>query len=201
MMHMDTWATPTTLTHAAASLQDSTPGSLPADPIRTRRAALPARMSATGDVRGLPRRHAVNVAEHALGMKVTRGARHRSGAPVTRLCYLIRTTGIRLARLSNDAAIKRTESLGASAAHWSAAHITRARGASSPSVRKVAGTRTETTIRPSVLRVKVVPAILTLANLFAFHGGSIPPIEIEERYCEIAAKRLAQAVLPGMEVA
>ena len=26
-------------------------------------------------------------------------------------------------------------------------------------------------------------------------------IEIEERYCEIAAKRLAQAVLPGMEVA
>ena len=26
-------------------------------------------------------------------------------------------------------------------------------------------------------------------------------IEIEERYCEVAAKRLAQAVLPGMEVA
>lgn len=93
---MDTGAVLASLTHAATTFQDSTSGSLPADTIRTRGATLPARMRVTGYIRGLPCRHAVIVAKHALGMEITRGPRYRGGAPVARLCYLIGATRIGL---------------------------------------------------------------------------------------------------------
>lgn len=76
-----------------------------------------------------------------------------------------------------------------------------------------ADARVHPTEKPSALLNRIVDAVPGSLILDPFMGSGPTlraakdcgrraiGIEIEERYCEIAAKRLAQAVLPGMEVA
>ncbi len=87
----------------------------------------------------------------------------------------------------------RTEPLAslASAGGWVSALDAGWDGRIAPSIQEVAGTRTEPLIA-SIFGEEVGRTSGALASGFAFHT---PLYHIEERYCEIAAKRMAQGVL------
>jgi len=72
----------------------------------------------------------------------------------------------------------------------------------SPSIYQIASIRTKSLIFPTIIRVKKVATVLTDFCFREFPHNHIidtnarKSIEIEERYAEIAARRLAQEVFP-----
>lgn len=187
-----------TLTDTAAAFDDGPPRGLPANPIRTRNAALPSWVCIPDVECGLPLSHTVVITEYPLRMEIACGAFNIVTAPVTWFSETIPFFYVGLAGLIRDSAIKRTELLGSftGAGRWFPARFAyRIRGFS-PTRLNVACIRAESLFFSAVLRIVASTALFTVAHFFASHKIIIPIIEIEERYCETAVKRLRQAVLP-----
>lgn len=186
------------LTDAIGSHHSSATCVTPADPVMAGHTAAPSRMSSAGDELRLPFRHAGSATKGVLAMKVRRGARELFAAPFALFGDLLQTFRAWLALFRRNATDQRAIPLltlpGADG--WLAAVLAHRLDRIAPSSTLIADTRTVPTIRPAVLRVKPIAACFALARFGAFHASIIPHIELEERYCEIAANRLRQAVLP-----
>jgi len=193
----------TSLAHPIRSLHGRYPGSLPSDPIGFRCPAFPSWVCRAALELRLPFGHAGIAAKDQDGMEVTGWASYRFFAPIARLTDQVRSCWVRLTYLPFLAAFEGTVFLislpGANTCQ--SAYFARGAGLyAAPSVAEVTPVRAECRRRSAVLGVKCSVANSAMAcDGFISHALSISHIEIEERYCEIAANRLRQGVLWGAE--
>lgn len=172
---------------------------LPADAVAPGCATAPAWMRGTGDKFRLPFRHAGTATECLFAVKVRRWAGELLSAPFAFLGDAVAATRVWLSSPTSYSARRRTILLcSLTHAECRATVLTCEGDRRAPPRLKIASARTEATIGPPVLGVEWVGAGFAIARLFAFHAPIIPRIELEERYCELAARRLQQAVLTGM---
>jgi hypothetical protein len=168
----------------------------PTDAIGTGSAALPAGMRLAPHELRLPFGHAPARAEEPLTVKVACGPTEFLTTPLTDAHDLTALSEVRLSSLRLGSAFQRAISLLSLAGTLSrlAANSTDGTEVVSPTGFQIACHRAITLVGPTVLRVIRFVAVFAVARLFAFHALIIPQ-QIEERYCEIAAKRLQQSVM------
>lgn len=165
----------------------------------SRDSPLPSRVRFSNSKFRLPFCHTFITAKSAFSMEVRYGARNVFPTPVARARFNIRSAGVGLPGLGGYSAFKRTESLMPLPCAYGrfTTMLAERRFLFPPARIEIARGRTKTLIRASIERVKWLSAIDAIPCLgFLFHIPILSDIEIEERYCEIAARRLAQAVLP-----
>lgn len=196
MMDVLDGALAASLAGTAASLHYSNPSGLPANPIASRCSALPAWMRLATLKLGLPFSHAGSIAECQRGVKISGRPSHALPAPVAKPRDAVRPPRIWPSPFGLLCAYKGAiflSILGAGLA-TDAARWLRLRFA--PSVFQVARSRAESAIGTAIQRMVLRAASLArLHGIWIYHTVIIPHSEIEERYCEIAVKRLAQSVL------
>ena len=170
-------------------------GSFPADAVCLWCPAFPSRMSQSDHKLRLPFSHAGTGTEWFFGVEISRSAAKVFEALSACLSDAIASSRIWLPNLRSHAAGKRAKHLAplTSARGWFAARRARRLLSSSPSVEQIAPGRTESLSRSAVLRAKLLIALCAVARFFGSHVNIIA--QIEEKYCEIAVKRLAQEVL------
>ncbi len=165
--------------------------------------ACPSWMVCLPNVFGLPFRHTFIITECFYSVKIGLGAVNSIAAIITYFCGTIRSFWVGLTGSSLYGAFKRAINLisFACAICWFSANSAYRRNAIfSPSARKIAFSRTEMLIWPTIQRVKFIAAFLAYTLLCKFlHVIIITQYSllsrIEEKYCEIAANRLRQEVL------
>lgn len=179
----------------AGSRHGSFFGSPPSDSVSSWCPALPSRMGHSNHKLRLPFSHTGSRAERLVRVKVGGSTAERLEALSTCLGDAIASAWIGLADLRCHAARKRTELLVslASACGWLTTHRACQRLGRSPSVEQITLRRAEGLGWPSVVRTELIAALCAVARFIGSHINIIA--QIEEKYCEIAAKRLAQEVL------
>jgi hypothetical protein len=196
MMHVFDWPLMASLANSGRPCDGATARRFPPDAITARRTALPSRMVFSVGELGLPLSHAAVVTKDTFRMEVARWASHLFAAPLARMRDKVASARIRRADLRRHATRERTEplvSLSGTVGGFSTG-LTFANGQFAPSRPQVTGARTEPLLGPSILRRVLVMALFAVAALGSVFHALI--ITHEERYCEIAVKRLQQEVLP-----
>lgn len=185
------------LTDPGRPLHSCVPRRSPADAVGSRRGTLPPGMGRSDAELGLPFCHASISAEHPFAVEVAGRSGYVFAAPLARVGFKIASAWVGSPGLPRHAARERTEPLSALARAIGrrAARLTHRCGRGTPTVLQIAGRRTEP------LGLAIAGKRPAAPNTMAFHLPIIACLrEIEERYCEIAARRLDQMVLP-MELA
>lgn len=184
------------LANASRPLECLVSGAFPSNHICARRAALPSRMRFAFRKFRLPLSHAGARTERLDGVEVGSWSTKVLQALGALLRDSVSSAKIRLAYLVRNTTGERTKllvSLPCTAGWLSACGAYRLFG-SAPSVQQVTFSRTKCLLGPAVVRMKCTPAHCTVPRFFAFHSDILS--QIEEKYCEVAAKRLCQEVLP-----
>lgn len=149
----------------------------------------------------LPFGHAQIITKNLFGMEISGGPNNREATPVAYLLNLTPPLYEGLSGFGFDVAFRRAkllllycERLTAATAHSLWLRLT-------PTVQKVTISGAKTLIRAAVLRIEqraTFGAVACVGGLS--HAVKLPQrlrlVEINEAYCEIAKKRLAQEVLP-----
>lgn len=189
---------PTPLANTCTPSQNSVASGFPSNPVGLGGSAFPSRVSLTTLELGLPLSHTGRIAECERGVKISRRACDLLAAPIARLRDTVGAARVRLPDLPLLPTLERTVFLVAlpcADAGFSANFTRRTRGCTTPSIRKVASARTEAGFGATVKRMKIRAAMIaSQCAVWVYHALSIPHIEIEERYCEIAVNRLRQEV-------
>lgn len=178
-------------------------GCFPANSVRPSRSALPSRVRRAVHVIGLPIGHARSRAKNLIGMKVRRRAAKCVAAPFALFCYSIaarRALSPSLELLSAFIGTQFLISPSSAVRRLSAHPAWRWLCNAPPAIRKIALSAAKQIIRATVLRMKQIAAVLAIqCNVWISHvviiGDAITIakrfIELEERYCEIAANARA----------
>lgn len=169
--------------------------SLPSSSVCFRSAAFPSWVSYSNIEFRLPFSHAGPRAERLDGMEVSGGSAKFLEALGALLCDLVAPIKSRLPSLGCDTARERAKLLVSFPCTGGRFTTCRAERSfrSAPAIQEVTRWRTKYLFRSTIVRMKGVSALLTVSSFFAFHAGIIT--HLEEKYCEIAVKRLGQQVL------
>lgn len=156
------------------------------------------------DIVRLPLCHTIIITKEFITMKIRCGAIDWLSAIITFLNNTVRPTWIRFSNLPRLSTFKRTIHLipfpracawlPTDRAYWGRKFLT-------PSVFQITRSSTKVLVRSSIVRIKIVATLFALFNFInIFHELIINYIvifvKIEEKYCQIAIKRLSQGVLP-----
>ena len=167
----------------------------PANSVSSRYATSPTWMGLAGGELRLPLGHAPIATERLVSVEVALGPHDILATPITSARLAVHTIGIWTANLRFLSALPRALALASLASSRGRTPTDRAcaRRWFTPSRSSRAGSRTESRSGTTVERVEFGGAMLArmcLAELS--HIGIIP---LEEKWCEVAAKRLSQEVL------
>ena len=158
----------------------------------------PARVGSLANIFGLPFSPTKIITKDILTMKISDRTGNRLAAPSTGLCCSIRPTRISSTEFTFLGTIPGAILLVSSpcAYGWVSTHETPIRNMFPPPMSQITIIRTKLLSCFSILRMKRRQTLLTIQHYIEVpHNSIIPHIEIEERYCAIAAKRMAQGVL------
>jgi hypothetical protein len=196
MMNVFDWSLVASLAYAGGPRRGPKPSRLPSHAVTARRSTSPSRvLFAVGKLRS-PLSHASVAAKHAVGVEVAARPVDGLAAPFTWLRLSAAAGDIWLAGLRRHPAregAKTLTSLSRAACGLTTGLACRNRG-SAPSRQQITSAGTEPLFGPSVLRRILGVALLAIPALCCMFHKAI--ISHEERYCEIAVRRLAQEVLP-----
>lgn len=175
----------------------------PIQSILSRSATLPTRMVFTTSKFRLPFSFTSVVTESLLSMKAASWTSNVFTTPRTLFCNQIRTTFVWFSYLAFYPAFNRAEQLATltSIRNIPTALATMVRWCFTPSSHPITFERTILGILATIKWVKCLPAYLAricnsiYSPIFTTHTYIIPQLEIEEKYCEIAAKRCSQSVM------
>lgn len=200
-MNMLTWTFFASFADAIRALHCIQPSGFPANAIGARRTTTPTGMGIGNIELRLPFSHATPATKRSLRVKVTSSPAYFFPAPFTQASCLIASFRVSATYFGflgalPTACLLRTL---ASAGSWLATHNANTVLATTPTGLQIATRRAISRIISSVLRVKGLAATLAVSrNVGVLHSLIIP---LEERYCEIAAKRLQQEAFDFGEAA
>ena len=168
--------------------------------------ASPRMMLLAAHVSTPPLRSACGVTKDALGVKVACRPNNGRSTEGAYLGFGVRCARVWPSNLCGVSACGRAQELRPLAGGHAkfTAHRTMARRCFSPSIHQIAAAATKPLVWPAVLGTVRLSALCACASLcFVFHATSKAEyrntikqnIEREERYCEIAARRMQQEVL------
>ena len=184
--------------HSTTPLNRRQPGRPPSHAIASGCAPLPPWVSRPAVEFRLPFSHAGAGAKYKNGMEIALGSGDGFSAPVTRLCREVGPAGVGSPHLPFLGTSKGTVALRTlpRAVAGVAAYLADWHASRAPAVEEIARTRTESRrLLPAVLRMERLPALGAHKRYCSSpHGFIVPRKRIEERYCEIAVKRLEQEV-------
>ncbi len=203
VMHLFRGMPSATLAPLASPSEGTITRCIPSDPIAARRPALPTGVSRADVVLRLPLGHAGTRAEQPVAVKVGCWATEILTTPLATLRRAITSTRIRLTLLPLNTALHGAQLLRALACtrRWLATDQAGALHWFTPPCPQLAGWRA---ICLGLLRAPTVLGMIRLPATFAIarycHVLHTRIISQQERYCEIAARRLSQQVLHLEEV-
>lgn len=203
-MHFDSFSFTTSFTDSLRPFEGLFSGWFPSNTITSRTSTFPAWMSIFNNKLRLPFCHALIIAKNFIGMKIASWSCYWFTTPITWLCNQIRSFWVFPALFSYLGTLPRTINLiSFSCAYgWFPTHRTKVYFSIPPSVLEKTITGTKILIRTTIIWVKRVATVFANSSFGVFFHTYIintiakKSIEIEEKYCEIAVRRLAQEVLP-----
>ena len=197
MMNVTRLAFLAPLAYAARTLHRTQSSHTPSNPVGSGGSPLPAWMADAVHEFRLPFCHATVRAKRLVAVKITGRPAEFITAPCAYLCDAIRPAGIGSPDLCGNTTRHRAIFLRALACvrYVIAAKLALIGLSGAPTIGELTLARTEGLwfFRPTAIqRVKGLSAMFTIARLVTSHTYIIPH---NERYCEIAARRLSQEVM------